>query len=68
MSLRLQFTTGTLLLLAGLLLMAYALYSLQGLPYVYVPVLMWLTFVEYAVGRAWWTDVRDLYAERRTND
>lgn len=66
MSVEKQFATGTLLLVAGALLMAYTVYALEGLPYVYTPVLAWLVLVEYAVGRAWWDDAQDLYATRRT--
>jgi 4-hydroxybenzoate polyprenyltransferase len=62
---RLQVTTSTLLLLAGVALMVYAVYALQGMPHMYVPVLLWLCFVEYAVGRAWWSDVQDVYVARR---
>lgn len=65
MSLRLQLGAGTLLLMAGLVLMAYTVHALHGLPYVYVPVLMWLTFVEYALLRAWWPDLADIRAMRR---
>lgn len=54
-----QLTTATLLLVAGALLMAYTVYALYGMPYLCAAVLAWLTFVEYAVASAWWTDVQD---------
>lgn len=65
MSLRIQFTTGTLLLLAGLAMMGYSIYALKSAPYVCAAVLIWLCLVEYAVARAWWPDARELAAARR---
>lgn len=65
MSLRVQLSIGTLLIMAGLLLMVYTVYALAGMPYVYAPVLLWLSFVEYALLRAWWPDVCEVFSERR---
>lgn len=56
---------GTLLLLAGLALMGYAVYALYGMPYLCAVVLAWLCFVEYAVGCAWWVDVKEIRIARR---
>jgi hypothetical protein len=66
MSLRFQFTFGTLLLLAGLATMAYAVYALSSAPYACAMALMWLCFVEYAVVRAWWLDAAEVYEKWRT--
>lgn len=65
MSLRAQLGIGTLLIMAGFLLMAYTVYALEGLPYVYMPVLLWLSFVEYALCRSWWPDVCEVFSQRR---
>jgi hypothetical protein len=70
MNLRLQLTTGTLVFLAGVAMMVYSYFALQGMPYVTAMVMLWLCMVEYAVGRAWWSDVREAYEgwrERRTH-
>jgi hypothetical protein len=60
-----QLMTGTLLLLAGIALMAYTVNSLYGMPYLCAAVMLWLTLVEYAVARAWWVDVQDVRAASR---
>ena len=65
MSLRVQFSIGTLLITAGFLLMAYTMYAMEGMPYVYTPVLAWLSLVEYALLRAWWSDACDLADDMR---
>jgi hypothetical protein len=58
-------TTATLMLMAGAGLMAYTVYALYGMPYLCAVVLAWTGFVEYAVARAWWTDVQDVRALAR---
>jgi hypothetical protein len=60
-----QVTSGTLLILAGLGLMSYSIYALEGIPYVYLPVLLWVTTVEYMLCRTWWEDVKEVYGDRR---
>jgi hypothetical protein len=59
-SLRIQLMTGVLVLLTGAAVMAYAVNSLYGMPYLCAAVMVWLTLVEYAVARAWWVDVREV--------
>lgn len=66
MSLRIHLTTGTLLLLVGLTMMAYTVNRIGDTPVVCVPVLAWLAWVEYAVARAWWPDAQEAYAAWRT--
>lgn len=66
MSLRMQCATSTALMLVGLGLMIYTVDALDGMPYVTACVLLWLTLVEYAVGRAWWVDIRELWQQRAT--
>lgn len=65
MSLRMQLTIGTFLLLTGLALAAYTVYSLSSTPYVCAMALLWLGFVEYAVARSWWVDVCEVQHSRR---
>lgn len=65
MSLRMQLATGTLMLLAPLVLMAYAVSSLYGMPYLCAATVLWLVLVEYAVVRAWWVDVCEIRSNRR---
>lgn len=65
MSRRSQFTTGSVLLAIGLGLMAYTVWVMQGLPYVYVPVLTWIASLEYAVSRYWWEDAQVVYVSWR---
>lgn len=65
MSMRVQVTTGTFLILAGLGLMAYSVYALKEATYVYLPILLWVSTIEYLVGRHWWEDVREVYADWR---
>jgi hypothetical protein len=60
-----QLAAGTTLLLLGAALMAYTVYALYGMPLLCAVVLGWLTFVQYAVGRAWWQDVQEVRAVRR---
>lgn len=62
---RLQCSASTLLLLAGIALMVYSYVTLHDMPYVFMAVMIWLTLVEYAVGRSWWVDVRELRQTRR---
>lgn len=65
MRLGLHLTGGTALLIAGLALMGYTVYSLGAVPYVCALVLGWLCFVEYAVARVWWDDLRERMAPGR---
>lgn len=58
-------TAATLLLMAGAALMGYTVYALYGMPYLCAVVLAWTSFVEYAVARAWWTDVQEARAYAR---
>ncbi len=66
MTCRSHFVIGTMLLLAGLSLMIYTYNILYGIPYAMAFVLLWLVMVEYAVGRAWWTDVQEFLEVRRS--
>jgi hypothetical protein len=62
-----QLAAGTTLLVAGASLMVYTVYALYGLPFLCALVMAWLTFVQYAVSRAWWQDVQEVRATiRRT--
>jgi hypothetical protein len=65
MRIGLHLTGGMCLLLIGLSLMVYTVYALGPLPFVCLPVLAWLAFVEYAVARVWWTDLRETTAPGR---
>jgi hypothetical protein len=60
-----QLAAGTTLLLAGLALMAYTVYSLYGAPLLCAVLMAWLCFVQYAVGRAWWQDVQEVRSTRK---
>lgn len=60
-----QLAAGTTLLLLSVALMAYTVYMLYGMPLLCAVVTGWLAFVQYAVGRAWWTDVQEVRAVRR---
>jgi hypothetical protein len=53
-------------MLAGMLLTAYAFYTLDGHPKMYLPIVAWAACVEYTVGRIWWNDARIAYAKWRT--
>lgn len=60
-----QLTMGTLLLCAGLGLMAYTVKALYGMPELCALALCWVCFVEYAIVRAWWVDVQEARATVR---
>lgn len=61
-----QIIAGTLLLLGAPALLVYAFFALSGMPYAIGGVTVWLSLVEYAAGRAWWTDAQELMALRRS--
>ncbi len=56
-----RLTPGTLLLIAGVFLMAYTVRILHGLPVLCGVVLLWLAFVECVVLNAWWLDMREVF-------
>lgn len=60
-----QVTAGAMVFLAGIALMVYAVNALYGMPLMCAMVLLWLTLVEYAVGRAWWVDICEVRDARR---
>ena len=56
--------TGSFLLLMCVGLMAYTVTALREAPYACAVLLGWLCFVEYALGRAWWLDVKTVRRSR----
>ena len=61
-----QVLAGTVLILSGVGLMAYSVWALSEVPYVYLPVLLWVTFLVGMVGRDWVQDIRDVFTTWRT--
>lgn len=57
---------GAVMMAACALLAMGVMVMLYGVPWVYVPLVLWLGFVEYALGCAWWQDVRYALLLRRT--